>query len=82
MAREGDGTAATGSGDGASADGDATAADGPSGAGSGSGPPPDVGDGSDDDTLAAQLRELAMKEQDSVLRERYWDEYRRHKGID
>ena len=40
-----------------------------------------IGSGSDDDTLAAQLRELAMKETDPVLRERYWEEYRKHKGI-
>ena len=44
--------------------------------------PPDVGDGSDDDTLARQLRELAMNEPDPELRERYWEEYRKHKGID
>jgi hypothetical protein len=50
-------------------------------AGSGYRPPADVGSGSDDDTLAAQLRELAMKETDPVLRERYWEEYRKHKGI-
>jgi hypothetical protein len=28
------------------------------------------------------LRELAMKETDPVLRERYWEEYRKHKGIE
>jgi hypothetical protein len=50
-------------------------------AGTGYRPPADVGSGSDDDTLAAQLRELAMKETDPVLRERYWEEYRKHKGI-
>jgi hypothetical protein len=50
-------------------------------AGAGYRPPADVGSGSDDDTLAAQLRELAMKETDPVLRERYWEEYRKHKGI-
>jgi hypothetical protein len=44
-------------------------------------PPPDVGDGRDDDTLAAQLRELATKEEDPELRERYWEEYRKHKGL-
>jgi hypothetical protein len=49
--------------------------------GTGYRPPADVGSGSDDDTLAAQLRELAMKETDPVLRERYWEEYRKHKGI-
>jgi hypothetical protein len=43
--------------------------------------PADVGTGVDDDTLAAQLRELATKETDPVLRERYWEEYRKHKGI-
>ena len=53
----------------------------PTDAGAGYRPPPDVGSGSDDDTLAAQLRELAMKETDPVLRERYWEEYRKHKGI-
>jgi hypothetical protein len=56
-------------------------ADGATDAGTGYRPPADVGDGSDDDTLAAQLRELAMKETDPVLRERYWEEYRKHKGI-
>jgi len=50
-------------------------------AGTGYRPPADVGSGSDDDTLAAQLRELAMNEKDPVLRERYWEEYRKHKGI-
>jgi hypothetical protein len=50
-------------------------------AGAGYRTPSDVGSGSDDDTLAAQLRELAMKETDPVLRERYWEEYRKHKGI-
>jgi hypothetical protein len=49
--------------------------------GTGYRPPADVGSGSDDDTLAAQLRELAMNEKDPVLRERYWEEYRKHKGI-
>jgi hypothetical protein len=49
--------------------------------GTGYRPPPDVGSGSDDDTLAAQLRELAMNEKDPELRERYWEEYRKHKGI-
>jgi hypothetical protein len=49
--------------------------------GTGYRPPADVGDGRDDDTLAAQLRELAMKETDPVLRERYWEEYRKHKGL-
>jgi hypothetical protein len=42
--------------------------------------PPDVGDGSDDDIVARQLREAAMAEKDPELRERLWDEYRRYKG--
>lgn len=41
--------------------------------------PPDVGDGSDDDIVARQLREAAMKEEDPQLREKLWDEYRAYK---
>ena len=41
--------------------------------------PPDVGDGSDDDIVARQLREAAEKEPDPELREKLWDEYRRYK---
>ncbi len=41
--------------------------------------PPDVGDGSDDDIVARQLREAAMKEEDPDLREKLWDEYRAYK---
>ena len=41
--------------------------------------PPDVGDGSDDDVVARQLREAAMKEEDPELREKLWDEYREYK---
>jgi hypothetical protein len=41
--------------------------------------PPDVGDGSDDDVVARQLREAAMKEDDPELREKLWDEYREYK---
>ena len=41
--------------------------------------PEDVGDGSDDDIVARQLREAAMKEDDPELREKLWDEYRRYK---
>jgi hypothetical protein len=59
-----------------------------SGAVGGSGPgatgsseiPPDVGDGSDDDIVARQLREAAMAEKDPELREKLWDEYRRYKA--
>ena len=45
----------------------------------GSGPnavPADIPDGSDDDIVARQLREAAMKETDPELRERLWEEYR------
>jgi hypothetical protein len=42
--------------------------------------PSDVGDGSDDDIVARQLREAAMKEEDPELREKLWDEYRRYKN--
>jgi hypothetical protein len=46
-----------------------------------SGPiPPDVGDGSDDDIVARQLREAAMKEEDPELREKLWQEYREYKS--
>jgi hypothetical protein len=59
-----------------------------SGAVGGSGPgatgsdrvPNDVGDGSDDDIVARQLREAAMTEEDPELREKLWEEYRRYKG--
>jgi hypothetical protein len=48
----------------------------------GSGPisvPADVLDGSDDDIVARQLREAAMKEKDPALREKLWQEYRDYK---
>lgn len=41
--------------------------------------PADVGDGRDDDVVARQLREAATKEQDPVIREKLWEEYRRYK---
>jgi hypothetical protein len=41
--------------------------------------PADVGDGRDDDIVARQLREAAMKEEDPELREKLWDEYRAYK---
>jgi hypothetical protein len=47
--------------------------------GSGDRVPPDVGDGSDDDIVARQLREAAMAEDDPELREKLWDEYRMYK---
>ena len=41
--------------------------------------PPDVGDGSDDDVVARQIRKLAESEPDPELRAKLWDEYRRYK---
>ena len=41
--------------------------------------PPDVGDGRDDDIVARQIREAALKEEDPELREKLWDEYREYK---
>jgi hypothetical protein len=41
--------------------------------------PADVGDGKDDDIVARQLREAAMKEEDPELREKLWDESRAYK---
>ena len=42
--------------------------------------PGDVGDGSDDDIIARQLREAAMAEEDPELREKLWQEYRNYKA--
>ena len=41
--------------------------------------PPDLVDTGNDDIIARQLREAAMKEQDPELREKLWDEYRKYK---
>jgi len=41
--------------------------------------PTDIPDGRDDDIVARQLREAAMKEMDPELRERLWEEYRKYK---
>jgi hypothetical protein len=52
------------------------------GAGGGSGPntvPADIPDGKDDDVVARQLREAAMSETDTELREKLWQEYRNYK---
>jgi len=45
-------------------------------------PPGDIPQGNDDDVVARQLREAAMREPDPEVRERLWNEYRRYKGID
>jgi hypothetical protein len=44
-------------------------------------PPADIPSGNDDDVVARQLREAAMREADPVLREKLWNEYRKYKGI-
>ena len=41
--------------------------------------PTDIGDGSDDDVVARQLREAAEKETDPELKAKLWEEYRRYK---
>jgi hypothetical protein len=43
--------------------------------------PADIPTGDDDDVVARQLREAAMREPDPQLREKLWDEYRKYKGI-
>jgi hypothetical protein len=35
----------------------------------------------DEDIIAKQLREAALAENDPVLRERLWEEYRKYNGI-
>ena len=50
------------------------------GGGAGGRVPSDVGDGSDDDIIARQLREAALAEDDPELREKLWEEYRRYKS--
>lgn len=42
--------------------------------------PEDVGSGEDDDVVARQIREAALNEDDPVLREKLWEEYRRYKA--
>jgi len=46
---------------------------------SASAPPPDVGDGNDDDIVARQIRKAAEAEPDPELRKKLWDEYRKYK---
>jgi hypothetical protein len=52
---------------------------GPLGGGGPNTVPADIPDGRDDDIVARQLREAAMKETDPELRERLWEEYRQYK---
>ena len=56
------------------------ASGGSAGGGGGGRVPSDVGDGSDDDIIARQLREAAMTEDDPELREKLWQEYRDYKS--
>ena len=44
--------------------------------------PADIPPKENDDTTAAQLRELATREQNPVLREKYWNEYRKYMGLE
>lgn len=44
-------------------------------------PPDDIPSGDDDDVVARQLREAAMREPDPEVRAKLWDEYRKYKGI-
>lgn len=45
-------------------------------------PPSDIPNGNDDDVVARQLREAAMREADPAVREKLWTEYRKYKGIE
>lgn len=48
--------------------------------GEGEANPENIPDGHDDDVVARQIREAAKKEQDPVLKEKLWEEYRRYKA--
>ncbi|MCK7598490.1 hypothetical protein M0G74_14510 [Microbulbifer sp. CAU 1566] len=41
--------------------------------------PADIPSGDDDDVVARQIREAAMRESDPELQERLWEEYRKYK---
>lgn len=43
--------------------------------------PSDIPSKAGDDVIAQQLRELAAKEPDPVLRKKYWNQYRKYKGL-
>lgn len=45
-------------------------------------PPGDIPEGDDDDVVARQLREAAMREPNPEIREKLWNEYRKYKGLD
>lgn len=44
--------------------------------------PEDIPEGNDDDVVARQLREAAMREPDPAVREKLWNEYRKYKGLE
>jgi hypothetical protein len=44
--------------------------------------PEDIPTGNDDDIVARQLREAAMREPDPEIRKALWDEYRKYKGLE
>ena len=44
--------------------------------------PEDIPSSNDDDIVARQLREAAMREPDPDIREALWNEYRKYKGIE
>jgi len=77
--QSGAGSSANSTGQGGGDSSGGTPAAGGSGGGSGAPVPSDVGDGNDDDIVARQLREAAMKEEDPALREKLWQEYRDYK---
>jgi hypothetical protein len=43
--------------------------------------PDDIDVNSFEDVVARQLREAALAEEDPVLRERLWEEYRKYTGL-
>lgn len=44
--------------------------------------PEDIPTGNDDDIVARQLREAAIREPDADIREALWNEYRKYKGLE
>ncbi|MEH6528961.1 MAG: hypothetical protein V7718_03360 [Porticoccus sp.] len=75
---EGEGNAASSTARGAG-DGSIVSRNGVRGNAANNQAPEDVSDGSDDDIVARQIREAALKEKDPVLREKLWEEYRKYK---
>jgi hypothetical protein len=73
------GGSATSGGQGTSSAGGSTSGTSGGGGASGAPTPADVGNGSDDDIVARQLREAAESETDPALREKLWNEYRQYK---